>query len=186
MSYNTKTYDSTNNNYNANFDTYIMGNNNIPVDGSLYYNNKFGKIMTSFIVDSGDSVLGGNVLVSENLTIHGKGDFKNVLTIGGNVYIPGRIITPSSNLLSGPTVQAGNQGSVGPTGQAGNQGSVGSTGQAGNQVSVGPTGQAGNQGSVGPTGQSGASILPLSNTWTGSNTFVPIINCSGINITNIK
>ena len=92
MSYNTKIYDSTNNNYNANFDTYIMGNNNIPVDGNLYYNNKFGKVMTSFIVDSGDSILGGNVLVSENVTILGKCDFKNDLTIGGNVYIPGRII----------------------------------------------------------------------------------------------
>ena len=41
MSFNTKTYDSTNNNYNTNFDTYIIGNNNIPVNGNLYYNNKF-------------------------------------------------------------------------------------------------------------------------------------------------
>ena len=38
--FNTKTYDSTNNNYNANFDTYIIGNNNVPVDGIKYYNNK--------------------------------------------------------------------------------------------------------------------------------------------------
>ena len=53
--FNTKTYDSTNNNYNANFDTYIIGNNNVPVDGVKYYSNKFGQVMTSFIVDSGDS-----------------------------------------------------------------------------------------------------------------------------------
>ena len=88
MSYNTKIYDSTNNNYNANFDTYIMGNNNIPVDGNLYYNNKFAKVMTSFIVDSGDSILGGNVLVSENLTIHGKSDFKNDVTIRPFLIVP--------------------------------------------------------------------------------------------------
>ena len=99
MSFNTKTYDSTNNNYNTNFDTYIIGKNNIPVNGNLYYNNKFGKLMTSFIVDSGDSILGGNVIISENTTVYGKCDIKNDLTIAGNVYIPGKIITPSSNLL---------------------------------------------------------------------------------------
>ena len=42
-----------NNNYNANFDTYIIGNNNVPIDGIKYYSNKFGQVMTSFIVDSG-------------------------------------------------------------------------------------------------------------------------------------
>ena len=105
--FNTKTYDSTNNNYNANFDTYIIGNNNVPVDGIKYYNNKFGQIMTSFIVDSGDTILGGNLIVTESTTIHGKTQFKNDLTITGNVYIPGLLITPSSNLLSGPTGSTG-------------------------------------------------------------------------------
>ena len=62
MSFNTKTYDSTNNNYNANFDTYIIGNNNVPVDGIKYYGNKFGQVMTSFIVDNGDSILGGDLI----------------------------------------------------------------------------------------------------------------------------
>ena len=52
--FNTKTYDSTNNNYNANFDMYIIGNNNVPVDGVKYYSNKFGQVMTSFIVDPVD------------------------------------------------------------------------------------------------------------------------------------
>ena len=60
--FNTKTYDSTNNNYNTNFDTYIIGNNNIPADGVKYYSNKFGQVMTSFMVDNGDSVLGGNLI----------------------------------------------------------------------------------------------------------------------------
>ena len=48
MSFNTKPYNSTNNNYNTNFDTYIIGNNNIPVDGVKYFNGKFGQVMTSF------------------------------------------------------------------------------------------------------------------------------------------
>ena len=63
--FNTKTYDSTNNNYNTNFDTYIIGNNNIPVDGVKYYNNKFSQVMSSFIVDGGDTILGGNLIVTE-------------------------------------------------------------------------------------------------------------------------
>ena len=49
MSFNTKTYDSTNNNYNANFDTYIIGNNNVPVDGVKYYDNKFGQVITEIL-----------------------------------------------------------------------------------------------------------------------------------------
>ena len=140
MSFNTKIYDSTNNNYNTNFDTYIIGNNNIPVNGNLYYNNKFGKLMTSFIVDGGDSILGGNVIISENTTVYGKCDFKNDLTIAGNVYIPGKIITPSSNLLSGPTGPSGSQGIVGLTGPSGSQGIVGLTGPSGMQGIVGLTG----------------------------------------------
>ena len=95
--FNTKTYDSTNNNYNANFDTNIIGNNNVPVDGIKY----FGQVMTSFIVDSGDTILGGNQIVKESRTIHGKSNFKNDVTITGNVYIPGNLITPSSNLIKG-------------------------------------------------------------------------------------
>ena len=185
--FNTKIYDSTNNNYNTNFDTYIIGNNNIPVNGNLYYNNKFGKLMTSFIVDSGDSILGGNVIISENTTVHGKCDFKNNLTIAGNVYIPGKIITPSSNLLSGPTGPSGTQGIMGPTGLSGTQGTVGPTGLSGTQGTVGPTGLSGTQGIAGAQGNagiSGASILPTTNTWTAINTFIPMINCSAINITN--
>ena len=88
--FNTKTYDSTNNNYNANFDMYIIGNNNVPVDGVIYYSNKFGQVMTSFIVDSGDSILGGNLIVTESATIHGKTQFKNdshiIFKIAFSVY----------------------------------------------------------------------------------------------------
>ena len=63
MSFNTKTYDSTNNNYNTNFDTYIIGSNNIPVNGNLYYNNKFGKLMTSFIVPYNVCIKTGIVII---------------------------------------------------------------------------------------------------------------------------
>ena len=71
MVFNTTIYDPSNNNYNTNYDTYIFGNNNIAVDGGKYYNNKFQKIMASFIVDSGDSVLGGNLLVYNELNCYG-------------------------------------------------------------------------------------------------------------------
>ena len=98
--FNTKPYNSTNNNYNTNFDTYIIGNNNIPVDGIKYFNGKFGQVMTSFIVDSGDTILGGNVIISENVTIHGKSDFKNDVTITGNVFIPGKITDRKSTRLN--------------------------------------------------------------------------------------
>ena len=126
--FNTKTYDSANNNYNANFDTYIIGNNNVPVDGVKYYSNKFGQVMTSFIVDSGDSILGGNLIVTESATIHGKTQFKNDVTIIGNVYVPGNLITPSSNLLSGSTGSTGSTGCTGSTGRTGYTGYTGSTG----------------------------------------------------------
>ena len=83
MVYNTTLYDVSNNNYNTNFDTYISGNNNIPVNGSKFYNNKFGKVMTSFIVDSGDSILGGNVKISNELNCYGNisSNFNNKLNV---------------------------------------------------------------------------------------------------------
>ena len=182
--FNTKTYDATNNNYNANFDTSIIGNNNVPVDGIKYYNNKFGQVMTSFIVDSGDTILGGNLIVTESTTIHGKSNFKSDVIITGNVYIPGNLITPSSNLLSGPTGSTGSTGYTGTTGPTGYTGSIGAIGYTGN---TGPTGiqgkdglgASGYTGATGPTGLSGTSILPLTNIWTGINTFNSNINCGG-------
>ena len=53
----------------------MIGNNNVPVDGIKYYGNKFGQVMTSFIVDPGDSILGGNLIVTESTTIQGKSNF---------------------------------------------------------------------------------------------------------------
>ena len=71
MVFNTKTYDESNKNYNINYDTYISGNNYISINGTKYYNNKFGKIMASFVVDAGDTVLGGNVIVTDELNCYG-------------------------------------------------------------------------------------------------------------------
>ena len=84
--FNTRTYDSTNNNYNTNFDTYIIRNNNLLVDGVKYYGNKFGQVMRSFMVDNGDSILGGNLIVTDSTTIHGNCNLKNDVTISRKQY----------------------------------------------------------------------------------------------------
>ena len=81
MSFNTKIYDSGNNNYNTNFDTYINGNNNIALDGTKYYDSKFSKFMASFVVDNGDSIFGGNAIISNALTV-----YDNVI-IGGQISL---------------------------------------------------------------------------------------------------
>ena len=81
MSFNTKTYDSGNNNYNTNFDTFIDGNNNIALDGTKYYDSKFGKVMASFVVDNGDSILGGNAIISNALTVYDN------MIIGGQISL---------------------------------------------------------------------------------------------------
>ena len=165
MSFNTKTYDSTNNNYNANFDTYIIGNNNVPVDGVKYYGNKFGQVMTSFIVDSGDSILGGNLIVSNDATIHGICDFKNDVFIGGNVFIPGNLITSSTNLITdlqgetgwkGDTGERGLKGDTGETGSKGDTGDTGETGSRGDTGDTGSKGETGETGSKGDTGETGS------------------------------
>ena len=158
MSFNTKTYDSTNNNYNANFDTYIIGNNNVPVDGVKYYDNKFGQVMTSFIVDNGDSILGGNLIVSNDTTIHGTCDFKKDVFISGNVFIPGNLITSSTNLITGQQGERGWQGQTGETGSKGDTGETGSkgdTGETGETGSKGDTGETGSKGDTGETGSKG-------------------------------
>ena len=155
MSFNTKTYDSTNNNYNANFDTYIIGSNNVPVDGVKYYNNKFGQVMTSFIVDNGDSILGGNLIVSNDTTIHGTCDFKKDVFISGNVFIPGNLITSSTNLITGQQGERGWQGETGETGSKGETGETGLKGDTGETGSKGDTGETGSKGDTGDIGETG-------------------------------
>ena len=43
----------------------------LPFVSKNYYNNIFGNVMASFVVDHGDSVLGGNVIISQNLNLGG-------------------------------------------------------------------------------------------------------------------
>ena len=191
MSFNTKTYDSTNNNYNANFDTYIIGNNNVPVDGVKYYGNKFGQVMTSFIVNNGDSILGGNLIVSNDATIHGICDFKKDVFISGNVFIPGNLITSSTNLITGLQVETGwkgdtgetglkgdtgETGSKGDTGETGEIGSKGDTGDTGSKRDTGDTGETGSKGDTGETGEIGSTGL------TGSTGLKGDIGLSGTSI----
>ena len=69
MSYfNQSSYVTTNTNYNVLEPTYIDGSSNpINLSGINYYNSTFGNVMASFVLDRGDAVLGGNVIVSGNL-----------------------------------------------------------------------------------------------------------------------
>ena len=63
-SFNTQTYDSTSVVYNILDQTYIDGSNCIPINGTTYYPNLFGNVMCSFFVDGGDSILGGNTIIT--------------------------------------------------------------------------------------------------------------------------
>ena len=88
MSYfNTLTYDPSNVAYNTELPIYLDGTtSSIPVNGTKYYGNVFGNVMCSFIVDGGDTILGGNVLVSQNICLGGGLNILPVITdICGNV-----------------------------------------------------------------------------------------------------
>ena len=77
----------------------------------------------------------------------------------------------------------GNDGINGINGINGNDGINGINGINGNDGPAGPsgpTGPAGPAGPSGPTGESGATLLPLNNVWTGTNTFNLGIQTSSI------
>ena len=66
------TYDPTNTGYNSEYPIYIDGTSaSIPVNGTKYYGNVFGNVMCSLIVDGGDTILGGNVIVAQNINLGG-------------------------------------------------------------------------------------------------------------------
>ena len=66
------TYDPTNTGYNSEYPIYIDGTSaSIPVNGAKYYGNVFGNVMCSLIVDGGDTICGGNLLVTQNINIGG-------------------------------------------------------------------------------------------------------------------
>ena len=66
------TYDPSNTGYNSEYPIYIDGTSaSIPVNGSKYYGNVFGNVMCSFINDGGDTILGGNLMVTQNINLGG-------------------------------------------------------------------------------------------------------------------
>ena len=78
--FNTTPYSTITANYNIESPTYINGNNTVPLSGNKYYGNIFGNVMASFVVDNGDTILGGNVIVSGDHYIGG-----NIKAYNGNI-----------------------------------------------------------------------------------------------------
>ncbi len=67
-SFNNTTYDTTQTNYNMSLATYIDGSNCIAMSGTKWYNGVYGNVMCSFAVDGGDSILGGNVIMTGDVS----------------------------------------------------------------------------------------------------------------------
>ena len=66
------TYDASTTGYNSEYPIYIDGTSaSIPVNGAKYYGNVFGNVMCSLINDGGDTILGGNLLVTQNINLGG-------------------------------------------------------------------------------------------------------------------
>ena len=185
MSYfNTKTYKNdiidgvfNDSSYNDLDCVYIDGSAlTIPLSGKKYYNNIFGNVMASFVVDKGESILGGNVIISQNLNLGGG---LNLLSITGNVFISqanliclnGATSNLQTQMNNIPRGAKGDTGLTGATGASGVKGDNGLTGAIGLTGAKGDNGLTGAKGDTGSTGASGTSILALSNTWTGTNTF---------------
>ena len=64
------TYDASNTGYNSEYPIYIDGTSaSIPVNGTKYYGNVFGNVMCSLINEGGDTILGGNLLVTQNINL---------------------------------------------------------------------------------------------------------------------
>ena len=109
MSYfNTIIYDASNVSYNTELPISLDGTtSSIPVNGTKYYGNVFGNVMCSFIVDGGVTILGGNVLVSQNICLGGGLNILPVITtISGNIVsytqgIPVFVSGESLSFLSG-------------------------------------------------------------------------------------
>ena len=83
VSFNTTTYNKTSTAYNLMSPIFIDGSNSIPMSGTQYYNGVFGNVMAGFCVDGLDSVLGGNVIITGDLSCC------TGLAVNGNVYIGG-------------------------------------------------------------------------------------------------
>jgi hypothetical protein len=169
----TSTYDTSNNSYNVSFPTYIEAENNFPVDGLKYYDSKFGQVMCPFAIDKGDSVSGGNVIISNDLYIYGNIHTNSIdITPIELSYLTGSTSNLQSQISSIPAGATGAQGASGVKGDTGAQGASGIKGDTGSQGASGIKGDTGAQGASGvkgDTGTSGATLLPSNNTFTGNN-----------------
>lgn len=83
-SFNTAVYDITPETYNMSLPTYIDGSNCIAMSGTKWYDGAFGELMCSFAVDGGDSILGGNVIISGDVTCCSKLLVKGVTTFNAS------------------------------------------------------------------------------------------------------
>ena len=95
------TYDLKSTGYNSEYPIYIDGTSaSIPVNSAKYYGNVFGNVMCSFINDGGDTILGGNVIVTQNVNLGGGLYILQTYTVvSGNV---------STNMRGNQTFVSGN------------------------------------------------------------------------------
>jgi hypothetical protein len=107
VSFNTKPYDKTSTAYNMMSPVLIDGSNSVPMSGTQYYNGLFGNVMAGFCVDGLDSVLGGNVIITGDVSCCAG------LAVNGNVYIGGNttfdINLPTSSLVPSSANQLTNK-----------------------------------------------------------------------------
>lgn len=120
MSYfNTVTYDSTSTGYNSEYPIYIDGTSaSIPVNGAKYFGNVFGNVMCSLINDGGETILGGNLMVTKNFNLGGGLCIlptysilsNNVITNvqGTSTYISGNALTFVAGVTSNIQAQINN------------------------------------------------------------------------------
>ena len=99
-SFNTTSYDKTSVAYNMMSPIFIDGSNSIPMSGSQYYNGVFGNVMAGFCVDGIDSILGGNVIITGDVSCCSRLLVKGNVSIGGNTafttYLPTSSLVPSA------------------------------------------------------------------------------------------
>ena len=99
-SFNTTSYDRTSVAYNMMSPIFIDGSNSIPMSGSQYYNGVFGNIMAGFCVDGLDSILGGNVIITGDVSCCSRLLVNGNVSIGGNTafttYLPTSSLVPST------------------------------------------------------------------------------------------
>ena len=113
-SFNTRIYDASSVAYNILDQTYIDGSNCIPINGTTWYPNKFGNVMCSFCVDGGDSILGGNVIITGDISACSNVLVNNQLTVVGSSAVP-TLTSADSSTSSCSTIRTSTSGTGTPT-----------------------------------------------------------------------